>query len=403
MSRAEAYIYDWVKTPRGRGKRTGSLHTAKPIELLKTLFTALKERNDLDTSLIDDVILGCVTAVGDQGANIARTAVLFSGWEQVTAGFTLNRFCASGLEVCNIATAKIRAGFEEAIVAGGVESMSRLPIAADGGAWYTDPEVNKQLRFIPQGISADLIATAEGFTREQLDEFSVSSHQKAHLATEQGYFNKSMIPVHDRNGELLINRDEMIRENCSRAEMSKLKPSFTGIADMGFSAFALDKYPHLEKIEHVHHPGNSSAIVDGAALMLIGSAAIGEKLGIEPRARIVSAASVGSEPVIMLTGNKAATLKALAKANMELKQLDLIEVNEAFAAVVLKYIKDLDIDPLKVNVNGGAISMGHPLGATGTMVLGSLLDELERRKLRTGLATFCAGIGMATTTIIERL
>lgn len=404
MHRAEAFIYDWARTPRGRGKRSGALHRVKPIQLLQTLFTELKKRNDITrTAIIDDVIIGCVTAVADQGANIARAALLFAGWDQETAGFTLNRFCASGLEVCNIAAAKIAAGFEEAIVAGGVESMSRIPIAADGGAWYIDPEVNHRLRFVPQGVSADIIATCEGFTRKQLDEFAVSSHKKAHLATVENLFQKSMCPVHDRAGELLLASDEMIRADCSLTEMGKLKPSFTGIGDLGFDAFALDKYPQLEKISHLHHPGNSSAIVDGAALMLIGSARIGQELNLKPRAKFISVASVGSEPTIMLTGTKAATLKALAKASLQLEDIDLFEVNEAFAAVVLKYLRDLAIDPDKVNVNGGAIAMGHPLGATGTMVLGALLDELERRDLRTGLATFCAGTGMATATIIERV
>ncbi len=399
----EVYIYDWVRTPRGRGKRTGALYRVKPVHLLKVLLTALQRRNKLDTSCIDDLIIGCVTACGDQGANIARTAVLFSDWHESVAGFTLNRFCASGLEACNLAAAKIAAGWNEAIVAGGVESMSHMPIAADGGAWYIDPEVNRKLSFVPQGISADIIATRENFTRQQLDTFAAASHHKAHQATRAGFFQRSLIPVHDRNGKLLLTNDEVIRSDCNVEEISKLKPSFIGIGKLGFDAVACSRYPQLEKIVHAHHPGNSSAIVDGAALMLIGNAAQGKKLGLTPRARIVSCASVGSEPTIMLTGNPAATHKALTVANLTLKDIDLFEVNEAFAAVALQYLRDTGIDAQKLNVNGGAIAMGHPLGATGTMVLGTLLDELERRALRRGLATFCAGAGMATTTVIERI
>lgn len=399
----EAFVYDWLRTPRGRGKRTGALHRIKPVELLRTLFVAMQERNNLDTSLVDDVIIGCVTAIEDQGANIARTAVLFSDWPQSTAGLTLNRYCASGLEVCNIAAAKVGSGFEQAIVAGGVESMSRIPIAADGGAWYIDPEVNRHLCFVPQGVSADIIATLEGFSREQLDQLAVNSHQRANRAQQQGYFSRSLIAVHDRNGDLCLDRDEMIRSNCSVTELGKLKASFVAIGDLGFDDLALSKkYPQLERINHLHHPGNSSAIVDGASLMLIGNAEFGKNTGLKPRARFVSMASVGSEPVIMLTGNSKATRKALAKSALDLESIDLFEVNEAFASVVLKYQQELSLDDSKINVNGGAIAMGHPLGATGTMVLGTLIDELERRQLRLGLATFCAGAGMATTTIIER-
>lgn len=399
----EVFIYDWVRTPRGRGKRTGALYRVKPVQLLKVLLHALQQRNQLDTSCIDDLIVGCVTACGDQGANIARIAVLFSDWHESVPGFTLNRFCASGLETCNIAAAKIAAGWGEAIVAGGVESMSRMPIAADGGAWYIDPEVNRKLSFVPQGISADIIATRTGFTRRQLDEFAAESHHKAHQASNAGCFQRSLIPVQDDNGKLLLDHDEMIRPDCNPDEMGKLKPSFIGIGKLGFDAVARSRYPQLEKIAHLHHPGNSSAIVDGAALMLIGNADIGKKLGWQARARIISSAAVGSEPTIMLTGNPAATRKALASANLSLQDIDLFEVNEAFAAVSLQYLRETEIDAQKLNVNGGAIAMGHPLGATGTMVLGTLLDELERRDLRRGLATFCAGAGMATTTVIERL
>lgn len=403
MQSNEVFIYDWVRTPRGRGKRTGALYRVKPVQLLKVLLTALQQRHQFDTSCVDDLIIGCVSACGDQGANIARIAVLFSDWHESIPGFTLNRFCASGLETCNIAAAKIAAGWGEAIVAGGVESMSRIPIAADGGAWYIDPEVNRKLSFVPQGISADIIATHAGFTRQQLDEFAAESHHKAHQASSTGHFQHSLIPIHDDNGALLLDRDETIRPDCSADEIGKLKPSFIGIGKLGFDDVARSRYPHLEKIEHVHHPGNSSAIVDGAALMLIGNATIGKKLGLTPRARIISNTSVGSEPTIMLTGNPAATRKALTMSNLTLKDIDLFEVNEAFAAVALQYLKETEIDAQKLNVNGGAIAMGHPLGATGTMVLGTLLDELERRDLHRGLATFCAGAGMATTTVIERV
>lgn len=399
----EAFIYDWLRTPRGRGKRAGALHSLKPIELLRTLFVALQTRNDLDTSLVDDVIIGCVTAIEDQGANIARTAVLFSDWQQSIAGLTLNRYCASGLEVCNIAAAKVGSGFEQAIVAGGVESMSRIPIAADGGAWYIDPEVNRHLCFVPQGVSADIIATLEGFSRQQLDQLALNSHQRAKQAQQHGYFSRSLIAVHDRNGKLCLDHDEMVRGDCSLTELGRLKASFVAIGALGFDELAVSKkYPQLERIDHQHHPGNSSAIVDGAAIMLIGNAEFGKTSGLKPRAKIVGMASVGSEPVIMLTGNSKATRKALTKAGLDLEAIDLFEVNEAFASVVLKYQQDLSLDDSKINVNGGAIAMGHPLGATGTMVLGTLLDELERRQLRLGLATFCAGAGMATTTIIER-
>ena len=403
MQSKEVFIYDWVRTPRGRGKRTGALYRVKPVQLLKGLLNALQQRHDLDTSCVDDLIVGCVTACGDQGANIARVAVLFSDWHESIAGVTLNRFCASGLEACNIAAAKIAAGWEDVIVAGGVEAMSRTPIAADGGAWYIDPEVNRKLSFVPQGVSADIIATLAGFTRRQLDEFAAASHHKAHAASEAGYFQGSLVPVHDEAGELLLAQDEMIRPDCQAEEIGKLKPSFIGIGKLGFDDVARSRYPQLEKIEHVHHPGNSSAIVDGAALMLLGNAEVGKQLGLTPRARIVSNASVGSEPTIMLTGNPTATSKALARANLTLQDIDLFEVNEAFAAVALQYLRATEVDAQRLNVNGGAIAMGHPLGATGTMVLGTLLDELERRSLHRGLATFCAGAGMATTTVIERI
>ena len=397
-----AYIYDWLRTPRGKGKQDGALHALKPIEALKHLLVSLQQRTQIDTRLIDDVILGCVTAVGDQGANIARTSVLYAGWAQETAGFTLNRFCASGLEVCNIGAAKIAAGYENALVVGGVEWMSRHAIGADGGSWYIDPEVNRQLLFVPQGVSADLIATLEGFAREELDDFAATSHQRASRATQAGYFSRSMLPCYDYNSNLLLDHDEIVRPNCSAQEMAKLKPAFATITDLGFNAHVQAKYPQIKRLQHVHHAGNSSGIVDGACLMLIGNEQFGRDAGLTPRARISSMASVGSEPVIMLTGNVASTQKALAKVKLRTQDVDLYEVNEAFAAVPLQYMRAMQIDQDILNVNGGAIAMGHPLGATGTIVLGTLLDELERRELRRGLATFCAGAGMATTTIIER-
>lgn len=403
MAVNEAYIYDWVRTPRGWGKKNGSLHTVKPIELVKQLLIAIQQRTQVDTKLIDDVILGCVTAVGDQGANIARAAVLFAGWQQCTAGMTLNRFCASGLETCNIAAAKIIAGFEEAIIAGGVESMSRHPICEDGGSWYIDPEVNRQLLFVPQGISADIIATLEDFSRQELDAYACISHHRAHKATEQGYFQRSLVPCHDCNGDLLLDKDETVRASCSIETLTDLKPSFAAMSNLGFIAHAQSKYPQLDSIQHRHHAGNSSGIVDGAALMLIGSRKFGQDTGLKPRARIISMASVGSEPVIMLTGNVAASRKALASGGLQQQDIDLYEVNEAFAAVALQYVRTMGISTEQTNVNGGAIALGHPLGATGTMVLGTLLDELERQELQRGLATFCAGAGMATTTIIERV
>lgn len=399
----EAYIFDAVRTPRGRGKKDGSLHSVKPITLLTTVLKALEERNRLDTSQVDDVVMGCVTAVGDQGADIAKTAALAADWDEKVAGVTLNRFCASGLEAVNLAAMKVRSGWEDMVVAGGVEAMSRVPMGSDGGAWATDPETNLHTGFMPQGIGADLIATLEGFTREDVDGFAVKSQQKAANAWEKGYFAKSIVPVTDQNGVVILDRDEHVRGNTTVESLAGLKPSFQMIGEMGFDGVAREKYHYVEKINHVHHAGNSSGIVDGATAMLIGSEAKGKELGLKPRARIVATAVTSTDPTIMLTGPAPAARKALEKAGMTVDQIDLFEVNEAFASVVMRFQKELSVPDEKVNVNGGAIAMGHPLGATGAIILGTLLDELERRELRYGLATLCVGGGMGIATIIERV
>ncbi|MBY5938949.1 acetyl-CoA C-acetyltransferase [Marinobacter nauticus] len=399
----EAYIFDAVRTPRGRGKKDGSLHSVKPITLLTTVLKALEERNRLDTSQVDDVVMGCVTAVGDQGADIAKTAALAADWDEKVAGVTLNRFCASGLEAVNLAAMKVRSGWEDMVVAGGVEAMSRVPMGSDGGAWATDPETNLHTGFMPQGIGADLIATMEGFSREDVDGFAVKSQQKAANAWEKGYFAKSIVPVTDQNGVVILDRDEHVRGNTTVESLAGLKPSFQMMGEMGFDGVAREKYHYVEKINHVHHAGNSSGIVDGATAMLIGSEAKGKELGLKPRARIVATAVTSTDPTIMLTGPAPAARKALEKAGMTVDQIDLFEVNEAFASVVMRFQKELSVPDEKVNVNGGAIAMGHPLGATGAIILGTLLDELERRELRYGLATLCVGGGMGIATIIERV
>ncbi len=399
----EAYIYDHVRTPRGKGKKDGKLHQATPVWLARTLLKALQARNGLDTGLVDDVVLGCVTPVGEQGADIARTAVMDAEWAETAAGVTQSRFCASGLESVNLAAAKTASGFEDLVVAGGVESMSRWPMGSDGGAWVMDPRVNQKTGFVPQGISADLIATLEGWGRADLDAFALRSHQRAAAARAEGRFARSIVPVTDIAGLPMLAEDETIRPNATLEGMAKLEPSFAMMGQMGFDSTALRKYTTIERIQHVHHAGNSSGIVDGAALMLVGSAAGGAKAGLKPRARIRAAAVSGSEPTIMLTGPTPACRKALAKAGMAASDIDLWEVNEAFAVVPMKTARDLGVDLDRVNVNGGAIAMGHPLGATGCMILGTLLDELERRGLSTGCATLCVGGGMGIATIIERL
>ncbi|MBL8361747.1 MAG: acetyl-CoA C-acetyltransferase [Rubrivivax sp.] len=400
---SEAYLYDHVRTPRGKGKKDGSLHQAAPVWLLSTLLRAMQQRNGLDTALVDDVVLGCVTPVGEQGADIARTAVLDADWAQTVAGVTQSRFCASGLESINLAAAKVASGYEDLVVAGGVESMSRWPMGSDGGAWAMDPRVNIKLGFAPQGIGADLIATLEGWDRGDVDTFAMRSHQRAAAARAEGRFSRSVVPVKDIAGLTMLAEDETIRPGTTVEGMAKLEPSFAAMGAMGFDGTALRKYTTVERIRHVHHAGNSSGIVDGAALMLVGSKAGGAKAGLKPRARVRAAAVIGSEPTIMLTGPTPACRKALAKAGMSPRDIDLWEVNEAFAVVPMKTARDLGVDLDRVNVNGGSIAMGHPLGATGCIILGTLLDELERRNLSTGLATLCVGGGMGIATIIERV
>ncbi|CRM77615.1 acetyl-CoA C-acetyltransferase [Pseudomonas sp. 44 R 15] len=399
----QALIFDAIRTPRGKGKADGALHSVKPVNLVAGLLTALAQRCDLDTRQVDDIVLGCVTPVGDQGADIAKTAALVADWDVSVAGVQINRFCASGLEAVNLGAMKVRSGFEDLVVVGGVESMSRVPMGSDGGAWVLDPQTNLHSHFTPQGIGADLIATLEGFTRRDVDAFALQSQQKAARARADGSFNKSLIAVQDQNGIVLLDHDEFIRGDSTLEGLGKLKPSFEMIGQMGFDATALRVYSHVERIDHVHTPGNSSGIVDGAALMLLGSEAKGRELGLQPRARIVATAVTSTDPTIMLTGPAPATRKALAKAGLRVEDIDLFEVNEAFASVVLKFIKDMGIDAARVNVNGGSIAMGHPLGATGCAILGTLLDELEVRRQRYGLATLCVGGGMGIATIIERL
>jgi acetyl-CoA C-acetyltransferase len=400
---SEAFIFDHLRTPRGKGKKDGGLHQASPVWLLRTLLKAMETRNALDTALVDDVVLGCVTPVGEQGADIARTAVLDAEWAQSCAGVTQSRFCASGLESVNMAAAKVKSGWEDLVVAGGVESMSRWPMGSDGGAWVMDPRINQNTGFVPQGVGADLIATLEGWHRADVDAFALRSHQRAAAARAAGHFKRSIVPVFDIAGLAMLAEDETIRPGATLEAMAKLEASFAMMGAMGFDATALRKYTTVERIEHMHHAGNSSGIVDGAALMLIGSAEGGAKAGLKPRARIRAVAVTGSEPTIMLTGPTPACRKALAKAGMLASDIDLWEINEAFAVVPMKTARDLGVSQERVNVNGGAIAMGHPLGATGCIILGTLLDELERRNLHTGAATLCVGGGMGIATIIERV
>lgn len=400
----EAYIYDSVRTPRGRGKKTGSLHEVKPIDLISTLFKALSQRNgNFDTSFVDDVVLGCVTPIGEQGGDIAKFGQAMAGWSEKVSGMQINRFCSSGLEAINLAAMKVRSGWEEMVVAGGVESMSRNPMGSDGGAWYLDPQVNSKLGFIPQGISADLIATIEGFTRDTVDNYALQSHKRAAFARKNGYFNKSVIPVLDANGLTILDNDETIREDATMDALKKLEPSFAMMGEFGFDAVAMLKYTQVEQINHVHTPGNSSGIVDGAALTLVGSKEMGDKLGLKARARILSAAVTSADPTIMLTGPAYSARKALQIAGMSPKDIDIYEMNEAFASAVLKFQCELDIDDNILNVNGGAIAMGHPLGATGSILISTVLDELERTNKSTGLITLCVGGGMGVATIIERV
>ncbi|MFM9371271.1 acetyl-CoA C-acetyltransferase [Streptomyces sp. Da 82-17] len=401
----EAYVYDAIRTPRGRGKANGALHGTKPIDLVVGLIHEIKARfPDLDPAAIDDIVLGVVGPVGDQGSDIARIAAIAAGLPDTVAGVQENRFCASGLEAVNLAAMKVRSGWEDLVLAGGVESMSRVPMASDGGAWFADPMTNFETGFVPQGIGADLIATIEGFSRRDVDEYAALSQERAAAAIKDGRFERSVVPVKDRNGLVVLDQDEFPRPGTTADSLAKLKPSFKDIGDLGgFDAVALQKYHWVEQIDHVHHAGNSSGIVDGASLVAIGTREVGERYGLTPRARIVSAAVSGSEPTIMLTGPAPATRKALAKAGLTIDDIDLVEINEAFAAVVLRFVKDMGLDLEKVNVNGGAIALGHPLGATGAMILGTLVDELERRDLRYGLATLCVGGGMGIATVVERL
>lgn len=402
-SAQEAFVYDHLRTPRGKGKAAGSLHEVKPVDLVVGLIDELRERQpSLDTDRIDDVVLGVVSPIGDQGGDIAKTAALAAGLPETTAGVQLNRFCASGLEAVNQAASRVRGGFEDLILAGGVESMSRVPMGSDGGAWASDPATALTTGFVPQGIGADLIATIEGWTRDDVDAFAAESNHRAAKAWANGYFDKSVIPVKDRNGVTVLDHDELIRPDTTPEGLAGLKPSFAQIGqDAGFDDVALEKYHWVEKIDHVHHAGNSSGIVDGSALVLIGSEQVGTDLGLTPRARIVSAAVSGADPTIMLTGPAPAARKALAKAGLEVGDIDLFEINEAFAAVAMRFMRDMGITSEITNVNGGAIAMGHPLGATGAMILGTLVDELERRDLRRGLATLCVGGGMGIATIVE--
>ena len=399
----EAYIFDAVRTPRGRGKTSGSLYEVKPVTLLSQILSSLQQRNGFETHSVDDIVIGCVTQIGDQGADIAKTAALVAGWDDDVAGVTLNRFCASGLEAVNMAAMKIRSGWEHLVVAGGVESMSRVPMGSDGGAWAMDPETNMNTGFMPQGIGADLIATLDGFSREEVDHFAMNSHLKAANAWQRKAFSRSIVPVKDRNNLTILEHDETVRDDSNMATLAKLNASFLQPGQLGFDAVSKQKYPQVERINHVHTPGNSSCIVDGAAALLIGSKHMANRYAMEPRARIVSTALVGTDPTIMLTGPAPATRKALKLAGLSVNDIDLFEVNEAFASVVMRFQKDMQVDPAKINVNGGAIAMGHPLGATGAMILGTLLDELEVRNLRYGLATLCVGGGMGIATIIERV
>ena len=400
----DAYILEAVRTPRGRGRPDGSLHPITPVQLAAQTLAALRDRTSLDTSQLDDVVLGCVTPVGEQGADIARIAALVAGYAENVPGKQLNRFCASGLEAVNTAAAQVMSGQSDMVVGGGVEHMSRCTMGMDGGAWAIDPQVAWPLHFVPQGVSADLIATLEGFTREQVDAYAVESQRRAAHAQQSGWFDRSLVPVKDVIGEVVLARDEYLRPGTTMADLAKLKPAFVQMGEEGgFDAVALQRYPEVEAINHVHTAGNSSGIVDGAAAVLVGSRRAARKAGITPRARIRAFASIGSEPTIMLTGPAGSARKALKRAGMKTSDIDLWEINEAFASVVLRFVRDLELSRDIVNVNGGAIALGHPLGATGAVILGMVLDELERRDLSTALVTLCVGGGMGTATIIERV
>ncbi|MDD0814939.1 acetyl-CoA C-acetyltransferase [Curvibacter sp. HBC28] len=399
----EAYVFDAIRTPRGKGKKDGSLYEVKPVNLLAGLLQNLQARNGFDTALVDDVVMGIVSPIGEQGSVLPKVAALKAGWDFRCAGVQVNRFCASGLEAVNLAAQKVRSGWEDLVVAGGVESMSRVPIGSDGGAWAQDPETNSATLFVPQGIGADLIATLDGYNRHDVDAFALESQRRATAARAAGHFTRSVVPVRDALGQTILAQDEFIKPQTTMEGLAGLKPSFEQLGALGFDAVALQRYPQVERIHHVHHAGNASGIVDGAAAVLIGSDAAARQHGLTPRARIVATALSGADPTIMLTGPVPATRKALARAGLSVQDIDLFEVNEAFAAVPMRFMKELGVPHEKVNVNGGAIAMGHPLGATGAMILGTLIDELERRQLRYGLATLCVGGGMGIATIVERL
>ena len=400
----DAYILDHVRTPRGRGRADGSLHHITPIQLAAQTLAAIRDRNTLDTRAIDDVVLGCVSPIGEQGADIARVAALVAGLDESVPGKQLNRFCASGLEAVNTAAAQVMSGQSDLTIGGGVESMSRVPMGSDGGAWAIDPAVAWQQYFVPQGVSADLIATLDGYSRETLDAYAVESQRRAGHAQQAGYFDRSIVPVRDVVGDIALARDEYLRPGTTLADLAKLKPAFVQAGEeAGFDAVAIQRYPQVEQVQHVHTAGTSSGIVDGAAAVLVGNRKAAARAGLKPRARIRAFASIGSEPTIMLTGPAAASRKALKRARMQPGDIDLWEINEAFAAVPLRFMAAMDLSPDRVNVNGGAIALGHPLGATGAMILGMVLDELERRELNTALVTLCIGAGMGTATIIERI
>ncbi|TDB59836.1 acetyl-CoA C-acetyltransferase [Arundinibacter roseus] len=400
----EAYIYDAVRTPRGRGKSDGSLHQVAPVQLLAQVLKHLRDRNSLDTRLVDDVIMGCVTPIGEQGADIARTAVMEAGYAESVAGVQLNRFCSSGLEAINMAAARIMSGQEDLIIAGGVECMSRVPMGSDGGALFMDPQIIATHKIVPQGISADLIATKCGYSRSDVDAYAAESYRRATEAQQENRFTRSLVPIQNpSSGVTILDYDEGVRPGTTVESLGKLNPAFEKIGQMGLDALALMKYPELTQIMHVHHAGNSSQIVDGAAGILIGTKEIGEKLGLKPRARIRGFSVIGTEPTLMLSGPVPATHKVLKRAGMSLNDIDLFEVNEAFAAIPMYFMDQLGVDSHKLNVNGGAIALGHPLGATGAIITATLLDELERRNLTTGLATLCIGGGMGVATVFERV
>ena len=398
-----AMVFDAVRTPRGKGKRDGSLHSVKPVDLLGGLLNQLQVRHGFDTAQVDDVVMGCVSPVGEQGSVLPKTALLKAGWDVRVSGVQINRFCASGLEAVNLGAQKVASGWEDMVIAGGVESMSRVPMGSDGGAWAQDPATNAATGFTPQGIGADLIATMSGWGREDVDRFALTSQQRAAAAQAEGRFDRSVLPVLDEIGMQVLERDEFIKPRTTLEGLAALKASFAEMGKMGFDAVALSRYPQVERIDHVHTAGNSSGIVDGAAAVMIGSEAKGKAMGLTPRGRIVATALSGADPTIMLTGPMPAARKVLAKAGLTVNDIDLFEVNEAFAAVPMRFMHEMHVPHEKVNVNGGAIALGHPLGATGAMLVGTLLDELERRKLKRGLITLCVGGGMGIATIIERV